>query len=136
MLSKRYMTLEEINQIHSAILQESGGYPGYRDKGLVDSAINRPRTGYYNNLFEEAAAMMESISNNRGFFDGNKRTAFVATDTFLRWNGYYLEIDAQKAHDFMVEASSQKIFKKELILEWIFKVYERMEEFQDVAADS
>jgi death-on-curing protein len=128
MHSKRYMTLEEVDDIHRAILEASGGYPGYRDKGLVDSAINRPRTGYYNNLFEEAAAMMESISNNQGFLDGNKRTAFVATDTFLRWNGFYLEIDAQAAHDFMVKASKHKIFKKELILEWIFETYERMED--------
>jgi death-on-curing protein len=135
MHSKRYMTLEEIDEIHKAILQASGGYPGYRDKGLVDSAINRPRTGYYNNLFEEAAAMMESISNNQGFVDGNKRTAFVATDTFLRWNGFYLEIDPQEAHDFMVKASKQKIFKKELILEWIFQIYERMEESEAAARD-
>ena len=135
MHSKRYMTLEEIDEIHKAILEVSGGYPGYRDKGLVDSAINRPRTGYYKNLFEEAAAMMESVSNNQGFLDGNKRTAFVATDTFLRWNGFYLEIDAQAAHDFMVNASKQKIFKKELILEWIFEIYERMEDPEAAATD-
>jgi death on curing protein len=134
MHSKRYMTLEEIDEIHKAILEASGGYPGYRDKGLVDSAINRPRSGYYNNLFEEAAAMMESISNNQGFLDGNKRTAFVATDTFLRWNGFYLEINAQSAHDFMVKASKEKIFKKELILEWIFETYERMENPEAEAA--
>ena len=131
MHSRRYITLEEIDRIHAAILEESGGYPGYRDKGLVDSAINRPRTGYYKNLFEEAAAMMESISNNQGFLDGNKRTAFVATDTFLRWNGLYLEIEPQAAYDFMVNASKEKLFKFGLILEWIFEIYERLYEFED-----
>lgn len=130
MHSRRYLTLEEIDRIHTAILKESGGYPGYRDKGLVDSAINRPKTGYYKNLFEEAAAMMESISNNQGFLDGNKRTAFVATDTFLRWNGFYFEIEPQAAYNFMVRASKEKIFKFGLILEWIFEIYERLEEFE------
>jgi death-on-curing protein len=92
----------------------------------VDSAINRPKTGYYNNIFEEAAAMMESVSNNQGFFDGNKRTAFVSTDTFLRWNGFYLEIEPHMAHDLMVKASAEKIFKFNLIVEWIFTTYERL----------
>jgi death-on-curing protein len=131
MHSRRYMTLQEIDRIHKAILQESGGYPGYRDKGLVDSAINRPRTGYYKNLFEEAAALMESISNNQGFLDGNKRTAFVATDTFLRWNGFYLEIEPQAAYDLMVKASKEKLFNFGLILEWIFEIYERLDEFEN-----
>lgn len=131
MHSRRYITLVEIDRIHTAILEESGGYPGYRDKGLVDSAINRPKTGYYKNLFEEVAALMESISNNQGFLDGNKRTAFVATDTLLRWNGFYLEIEPQDAYDFMVNASKGKVFKFGLILEWIFDIYERMDGFED-----
>jgi len=131
MHSRRYITLEEIDRIHTAILKESGGYPGFRDKGMVDSAINRPKTGYYKNLFEEAAAMMESISNNQGFLDGNKRTAFVATDTFLRWNGFYLEIEPQAAYNFIVKASKEKLFKFGLILEWIFDTYERLDEFED-----
>lgn len=131
MHSRRYMKIEEIDRIHKAILEASGGFPGYRDKGLVDSAINRPRTGYYKNLFEEAAAMLESISNNQGFLDGNRRTAFVATDTFLRWNDFYLEAEPQAAYDFIVKASKDKLFKFGLILEWIFEIYEPLDEFED-----
>ena len=130
MHSVRYMTLEEIDTIHTAVLNESGGYPGYRDKGLVDSAINRPKSGYYKNLFEEASAMMESVSNNQGFVDGNKRTAFVSTDTFLRWNGFYLEIEPQAAFDFMVKATKEKIFRFALILEWLLDIYEVLEGFE------
>jgi death-on-curing protein len=128
--SRRYMTLDEIDKIHTAVLNESGGFPGYRDKGLVDSAINRPKSGYYRNLFEEAAAMMESISNNQDFVDGNKRTAFISTDTFLRWNGFYLEIEPQAAYDFMVKASKDKVFKFGLILEWLLDTYEVLEDFE------
>jgi death on curing protein len=130
--SSRYMTLDEIDKIHTAVLAESGGFPGYRDKGLVDSAINRPKSGYYKNLFEEAAATMESISNNQGFVDGNKRTAFISTDTFLRWNGFYLEIEPQAAYDFMVKASKDKVFKFGLILEWLLDIYEVLEDFEPV----
>jgi death on curing protein len=133
MHSVRYMTLEEIDVIHAAVLNESGGYPGHRDKGLVDSAIHRPKSGYYKNLFEEAAAMMESISNNQGFLDGNKRTAFISTDTFLRWNGFYLEIEPQAAFDLMVKASKEKIFQFGLILEWLLDIYEVLEDFEQPA---
>ena len=130
MHSRRYITLDEIDKIHTAVLTESGGFPGYRDKGLVDSAINRSKSGYYRNLFEEAAAMMESVSNNQGFVDGNKRTAFISTDTFLRWNGFYLEIEPQAAYDFMVKASKDKVFKFGLILEWLLDTYEVLEDFE------
>lgn len=127
MHSQRFMTLEEIDKIHAAVLAESGGFPGYRDKGRVDSAIHRARSGYYRNLFEEAAAMMESVSNNQGFIDGNKRTAFVSTDTFLRWNGFYLETAPQAAYDLMIKATKGKVFKFGLILEWILDIYEVIE---------
>ena len=47
----------------------------------------RPQIGYYDNIIEEAAALMESLAMNHPFVDGNKRVAFFATDTFLRMNG-------------------------------------------------
>ena len=34
----------------------------------------RPQNGYYTNLIDEAAALMESLANNHAFLDGNKRT--------------------------------------------------------------
>jgi death-on-curing protein len=36
---------------------------------------------------------MESLANNHAFLDGNKRISFAATDTFLRVNGHYLEVE-------------------------------------------
>ncbi|MDE0432064.1 MAG: type II toxin-antitoxin system death-on-curing family toxin [Caldilineaceae bacterium] len=44
--------------------------------------------GYDESLIEEAAALLESLANNDPFVDGNKRTAFAITDTFLHLNGY------------------------------------------------
>ena len=51
------------------------------------------QTGYYNSIEEEAAALMESLGNNHGFLDGNKRIAFTAADVFLRRNGFYIEVE-------------------------------------------
>jgi prophage maintenance system killer protein len=58
-----------------------------------------------NNLFiyndEEAAALMESLGNNHGFLDRNKRIAFTATDVFLRRNGFYIEVEGLEGHAFI-----------------------------------
>lgn len=131
MPERRYITLPEVEDIHDAVIDRTGGFPGYRDKGLVDSAVNRLRTGHYQNIFEEAAALMESIANNHGFVDGNKRTAFISTDTFLRWNGFYLDVEPIQAQRLMVNATKmidpkteRHVFRFPLILEWIFSDYE------------
>jgi death-on-curing protein len=133
MPERRYITLMEVEHIHAAVIDRTGGFPGYRDKGLVDSAVNRILTGYYQNIFEEAAALMDSISNNQGFVDGNKRTAFISTDTFLRWNGFYLDVAPVDAQRLMVNATKmldqkeRHVFRFPLILEWIFADYELKE---------
>ena len=65
------------------LIDRFGGMHGVRDKNAVEAAVFRPQTGYYNSLEEEAAALMESLGNNHGFLDGNKRIAFTASDVLL-----------------------------------------------------
>jgi death on curing protein len=48
----------------------------------LEAAVFRPQTGYYNDLSEEAAALLESLVNNHAFLDGNKRVGFAATVSF------------------------------------------------------
>ena len=99
------------------MLEETGGLPVYLDKGRIDAVVNRLHTGYYNDVFEEAAALMESLAKNRGFVDGNKRTAFVSTDTLLRRNGFYMEVEPVEAHTLITNAMAERVFKYGLILE-------------------
>ena len=84
-----YPTVAEVIESHRLLIEEFGGLHGIRDQGLLESAVFRPRSGYYSNIIEEAAALMESLANNRSFMDGNKRVAFVMTDTMLRANGHF-----------------------------------------------
>ena len=81
-------------EIHTTLLQEFGGPPGVRDLGLLESALFRPRTGYYADLIEMAAALFESLLMNHPFVDGKKRVAFFAADVFLRVNGFHTEVEA------------------------------------------
>lgn len=88
-----FLTLIEIVAIHEDQIQRYGGALGIRDLGLIEAALFRPQTGYYQDVVEEAAALWESLSQNHPFIDGNKRTSFAATDVFLKMNGLRITVD-------------------------------------------
>ena len=73
------------------------------DLGLLESALARPRSGYYSSISEQAAGMLQSLAGNHAFVDGNKRMAFAATAVFLRMNGYKLVVDADEAERFLID---------------------------------
>jgi death-on-curing protein len=98
----QYLTLDETLAIHEALVERFGGLRGLRDLGLLESALYRPRTGYYRDLSEMAAALFESLFMNHPFIDGNKRVAFFATDVFLRLNGWKLKVEPKAAHEFLI----------------------------------
>ncbi len=86
-----WIELETVLVIHNLQIREHGGASGIRDLGLIESAINRPK-----NLIEYsspdipdlAASYAFGLIKNHGFFDGNKRTAYVVSRLFLRLHGW------------------------------------------------
>lgn len=114
-----YPTLAEAILIHQQLIAEFGGGSGLRDRGRLEAALIRPQLGYYDDLFDEAAALMESLVINHAFVDGNKRLSFALTDVFLRLNGKYLEVDADSAYKFIIEALSRGQFRFPAIREWL-----------------
>jgi len=114
-----YLTVAEVYAMQHRLIEMFGGLHGVRDKGAVEAAVFRPQTGYYNSLEEEAAALMESLGNNHGFLDGNKRIAFTATDVFLRRNGFYIEVESLDAHTFIDGSMDRHEFRFAQILDWI-----------------
>jgi death-on-curing protein len=85
-----WLSSQLVLAIHDEQLAEHGGSTGLRDAGLLDSALARPlnRAGYGEpDISELAAVYALAIARNHPFVDGNKRTAFVALELFLRLNG-------------------------------------------------
>lgn len=117
-----YPTVAETIETQRLLINEFGGVHGLRDMGLLESAVLRPQSGYYANLIEEAAALMESLANNHPFLDGNKRISFVMTDVMLRANGYFLNVEPIAAHKFITEALSKNEFRFPAILDWLESV--------------
>jgi death-on-curing protein len=114
-----FLTVAEVYRMQHRLIEMFGGRHGVRDKGAVEAAVFRPQTGYYNTIDEEAAALMESLGNNHGFIDGNKRIAFTANDVFLRRNGLYLEVEGIDGHAFIEGSIARHEFRFAQILLWI-----------------
>ncbi|WP_374711773.1 type II toxin-antitoxin system death-on-curing family toxin [Symbiobacterium terraclitae] len=87
-----YLTTDHLIALHRRVIAETGGPPGVRELGGVQSALARPFASYggqalYPTLEEKAAALAEGISRNHPFVDGNKRMAIAAGCLFLMLNG-------------------------------------------------
>jgi death-on-curing protein len=114
-----YLTLAEVLAFHDVLIEEFGGATGVRDLGALESALFRPRTGYYSDVVEEAAALFESLVQNHPFVDGNKRVAFAVMDVFLRVNGQVLEVDDVAAHQHLVGLMEQGALEFAAIDQWL-----------------
>ena len=117
--SVAFLSLDEAIAIHDAVIDAFGGSPGVRDLGLLESALYRPQSGYYDDLPSMAAALFESLIKNHPFVDGNKRVAFFGTDVFLRLNGYRLEVEAVAAHTTLLDLFDTGTCDLEHLRPWI-----------------
>ncbi|MFI1353406.1 type II toxin-antitoxin system death-on-curing family toxin [Streptomyces sp. NPDC020898] len=88
-----YLTLPELLNLAKRL-----GADDVRDFGLLDSALARPQSSVfgqdaYPDVWQKAAALMESNARNHGLIDGNKRIAWYATWVFLHMNGHPLDAE-------------------------------------------
>jgi death-on-curing protein len=114
-----YLTVVEVLAMHADQIERYGGSHGIRDLGLLEASLYRPQTGYYADLIEEAAALWESLSQNHAFIDGNKRTAFAATYTFLALNGGRLTADAEETYAFVARLYEANQFGFNKLAPWL-----------------
>jgi death on curing protein len=87
--SLEFLSLDDVVTLAALLL---GDPPPIRDIGLLGSAVARPQTTIfgedaYPNLWQKAAALLQSIVNNHALVDGNKRLGWLATAVFLEING-------------------------------------------------
>jgi len=106
----KYLSTNEALLIHKVLLRKYGGADGVRDPGLLEAALFRPQTGYYEDIIQEAAALLESLAINHCFIDGNKRIAVGATVVFLKINGFQLNCDGLAVYDEMMRLFDNKDF--------------------------
>ena len=87
----RHLSVADVMALHDTMMRDMGDRPAaLRDPGLLESAVLRPQmAAYYEgaDLIRQAAVLAVGISQNQPYVDGNKRTAYIAAQVFLRVNG-------------------------------------------------
>lgn len=117
-----HLTSDDVLQIHAALIRDFGGAAGTRDPRLLDAAVNRPLSGYYDDAIQEASALWESLAQNHPFVDGNKRTGFACATRYLALNGLDLNEDAEfQAAKFILDLFHTGEFKFEKLDAWLRK---------------
>ena len=119
----RYVTLGEVVELHRRLLQASGGAPGVRDFGALESAIAQPKATFgggdlYPTLTDKAAALCLALVQSHPFIDGNKRVGHAAMETFLVLNGSEIDapIDAQER--LILDLAAGRLDRSELT-DWL-----------------
>lgn len=121
----KYLTAEQVLFIHSRLIDKIGGVHGLRDLGLLQSAVSRPKATFggeelYPDIFQKAAALMESLTKNHPFIDGNKRTAITSSGIFLGRNGYLLKTAQEELERFALSIAAGKV-PLEYVVKWFEK---------------
>lgn len=119
------ISLKEVEIIHDVLIDRFGGSKGIRDRGTLESALNRPYQTFdqkelYPLAVDKAAAIFESIISNHPFVDGNKRTAYVLMRLILLENNLDIHADQNEKYEFVIKAAKGEI-KFDEIREWVIK---------------
>ena len=94
------LTSDEVIKLHEKFITATGGSPGIRDIGLLESAVLGCYQTFdgkelYPTVIEKAARMAYAVCKNHPFIDGNKRAAVTSMLVILRMNDTFL-LYAQK----------------------------------------
>jgi death-on-curing protein len=106
----KYLTVQEVLDLAELACGEQE--VAVRDLGLLSSAVHRPQSQMfgveaYTDLFEKAAALLQSLAVNHPLVDGNKRMAWMSTVVFLDFNGADMaDIDQDEAYKLVIEVAS------------------------------
>jgi len=119
----RYISVEEVVELHRRVVQRTGGTLGIRDHGSLESSVMQPLQSFddqelYPTLVEKAAALGYFLIQNHSFLDGNKRIGHAALETVLILNGYELSAAVDEQEE-VVLAIARCELRRELFTEWV-----------------
>ncbi len=115
-----YINASELVEINEEV---TDGHAAIRDLHLLNSAVLRPSIVLFGQpqfptVLDKAAALMHSLAYHHLFYDGNKRTAVVATGRFLERNGYVFDYEVQRDYEYILDIAKGN-HTPEAIVEWL-----------------
>ena len=119
----RYVTLGEVVELHRRLLKATGGAPGIRDFGTLESAVAQPKATFggrelYPTIAEKAAALCLALVQGHPFVDGNKRVGHAALETFLVLNGTEIDAPVDAQERLMLDLAAGRLDRSQLT-EWL-----------------
>ena len=119
------LTVDEIVLLHGKLLRATGGTPGLRDPGLLESAVLGVNAGFgdseqYPTVETKAARLAFALVNNHAFMDGNKRVDMLAMLMLLELNNVTLRYTQKELIKLGLDIASG-LAKYEDILDWIIR---------------
>ena len=122
MTEPRWLALVHVLAIQSDQIKTHGGSAGLRDRGLLESALERPKNQFHYisdpDLASLAAAYGFGLANNHPFVDGNKRFAFQAMYLFLGLNGFRIEAPEEAVVSLILSLAAGELNEPELA-DWV-----------------
>jgi len=121
----RYLTLNEVLELYSRIMDQADGDAGILGLEKLESAIAQPRMTFdgeelYSTIFEKASALAFSLIQNHPFIDGNKRIGHAAMEVFLIMNGFEIKASVDEQEAVILKVASC-VLKRNEFTKWIEK---------------
>ncbi|MCC8073685.1 MAG: type II toxin-antitoxin system death-on-curing family toxin [Clostridiales bacterium] len=118
-----YLSKEQIIELHTELIKETGGSDGLRDDELLESAINAPfqsydKTDMFPSIQQKAARLGFGLVTNHPFVDGNKRIGAHAMLVFLELNNIELGYTQNELSDIFLKVASGEC-KFDELLQWV-----------------
>ena len=110
----RFPTLSDVLSIHQQVVAETGGQPGLRDQGLLESALKAAENRHYYeqaDVIACAATYAYHLCMAHAFIDGNKRVAAAVSETFLLLNGWQLELENAELVDMFLKIADGALLR-------------------------
>jgi death on curing protein len=119
----RYLTVNEVLEIHSRIIQQSGGAGGVHNLGILESALAVPRMTFagedlYPAIVDKASALGFSLIQNHPFIDGNKRVGHAAMEIFLILNGFEIRASIDEQERVILSVASGEL-RRDVFKDWL-----------------
>ena len=118
-----WITADDVIQIHSRVIQRSGGMDGLRDRASLEAAVSAPMQSFggqdlYPTTVEKIARLGYGLASNHAFVDGNKRIGAMMTQLLLKWNGFQMSLRSGELADMFI-AIADGSAKESDLLDWI-----------------
>jgi len=117
---KKFITVEEVIEIHDRLMKKYGGEFGILDRGNLEFSVDWVNTHPKKSLFWKIAILLRGIVSGHPFVDGNKRTGFEVAMILLRGHGYDFEAPDKEILTFLIELAEKGKTINEII-KWLRK---------------